>query len=218
LEPVELTSLLAHELEPSLLSLESRLRSLLAEGSRREEVEACLAEVAAVRATIRDVLLLKTNAIEIAPFDLAPTLRSLESRFAPIARARGIALEVASGREPDAPRVEVLGNARAAERVLSNLIDNAIKFSRAGGVVALRITPATKSIAVEVVDRGVGISSSDQKRIFEPFVRLDRERPGSGLGLAIARTLAEAQQGELAVNSSAGEGSRFVLTLRRAGS
>lgn len=206
--PVELASLLAHELEPSLLSLESRLRSLLTDERRRDEVEACLAEVASLRSLIRDVLSLRTSDLEQTRFALSGILLSLAERFTPIARARSIDLRIPS------TEAETLGNARATERVLSNLIDNAIKFSGEGTEVSLRVTPGRASVEIAVSDGGVGISAADQKRIFEPFVRLDRERPGSGLGLAIARVLAEAQGGELTLESRPGEGSRFLLTLR----
>lgn len=211
---MELASLLAHELEPSLLSLESRLRALLADQGRRDEVEACLLEVASIRSLIRDVLSLKTSDLESVPFPLSPPLRSVQERFAPIARSRGIALDLDLA--PETSSLEVLGNSRATERVISNLIDNAIKFSPPGSVVALRVTSSKERVEISVLDRGAGIPPPDHERIFEPFVRLDRERPGTGLGLAIARALTAAQKGELGLTSRPGEGSRFVLTLRRA--
>jgi signal transduction histidine kinase len=203
---MDLASLLAHELEPSLLSLESRLRNLLA-GERRDEVEACLDEVSSIRSIVQEVLLLRTRSLETKRFALSEALRCLEERFTPIARTRGIALEVAT---TDA---EALGNPRATERVLSNLLDNAIKFSSDRGAVVVGVTPTGDHIEIAVVDRGIGIAPGEQERIFEPFVRLERERPGSGLGLAIARALAEAQGGTLALASRTGEGSRFVLSL-----
>ena len=65
-------------------------------------------------------------------------------------------------------------------------------------------------------DQGCGVALSDRDRIFDPFERVDREGPGAGLGLSIARDLAEAQGGRLKLTSEPGEGSTFVLALRRA--
>lgn len=205
---VELANLLAHELEPSLLSLETRLRALLAEARVRDEVEACLVEVGSLRCLIRDFLTLQTSDLEKARFAFSDVLLSLKERFAPIARARSVELKIGS------VEVEAFGNARATEHVLSNLLDNAIKFSPEGGTVSLQVTPRRGGLEIAVTDQGIGISTADQQRIFDPFVRLDRERPGSGLGLAIARALTQAQGGQLTLTSRPGEGSRFLLTLR----
>jgi signal transduction histidine kinase len=211
--PVELASLLAHELEPSLLSLESQLRALLGDEGRREPIESCLLEVASLRSIIRDVLLLKSRALDRAPFALEGPLEALLERFTPVARARGIGLEVEA--LPGTRSVLVLGNARATERVLSNLLDNAIKFSPAGSGVALQVGVLEDRVEVAVVDRGFGIDSEEQSRIFDPFVRLDRDRPGTGLGLTLARALTDAQQGRLTLTSSLGAGSRFAFSLPR---
>jgi signal transduction histidine kinase len=115
---------------------------------------------------------------------------------------------------PGAASVTLEGDRRAAERALSNLLDNAIKFSPGGGEVRVVAQADEAGIRIAVEDGGPGIPREDQERIFAPFVRLDRELPGSGLGLSIARALAEAQGGTLTVESEPGRGSRFLLTLR----
>jgi signal transduction histidine kinase len=199
--------LVAHELEPGLLSLELRLRALLEDERCRGAAEASLAEVAALRSLVRDVSLLSVNGIETAAFPLAPVLAALRARFEPIAESRGIRLEILLS---DA---EAIGDPRATERVLSNLLANAIGFSRDEGAVRLSVSASGAEVAIEVEDRGIGIAPEDQERIFQPFVRLDRSAGGTGLGLAVARSLAAAQRGRLSLSSAPGLGSRFVLTL-----
>lgn len=194
--------LLAHEIEPGLIALDLRLRALL-ERHELEGVEACLAEVEALRALVRDFQLEP----ESGPFPLSPLLQALAARFGPIASARGVGLYL------DSSEARVTGDSRATERILSNLLSNAISHSPPGEKVAVRVRPDSRVVVVEVEDRGIGIPPEDHERIFEAFTRLDPEREGSGLGLAIARRLAEAQRGTLTLTSDSGRGSRFTLTL-----
>jgi len=206
---VELARLLAHELEPFLISLGLRLRSLAGETACRHEAEACLAEVEALRSLVRDFLLLGRGDFESRMFPLAPILDSLDRRFGPLAAARGITLDIARS------SAEAAGNPGATERALSNLLDNAVKFSGERSQVRVGVRETAGGVEIEVEDRGMGIPASDHERVFEPFARLDRENPGAGLGLAIARELAEAQGGRLSLSSELGRGSSFVLTLRK---
>jgi signal transduction histidine kinase len=205
---VDLARLLAHELEPSLISLGLRLRSLSLEATCRDEVESCLAEVESLRALVRDFLLLGGE-LERRRFPLGPVLGSLGRRFGPLAAAGGITLEVAE------TSLEATGDPAATERTLSNLLDNAVKFSPARSRVRVLVREAAGTIEIEVEDSGIGIPSPQHARVFEPFARLDPERPGAGLGLSIARRLAEAQGGRLSLSSEPGRGSSFVLALRR---
>jgi signal transduction histidine kinase len=207
---VDLARLLAHELEPSLLSLHLRLRALAKENACRAEAEACLAEVEGLRLLVREFLFLGRRPLATGTFPLATILEALQHRFGPIAAARGIALEI----EPTRERVE--GDPRATERALSNLLDNAVKFSRAQGRVAVWTKESGETVVIRIEDQGIGIPLPEQQRVFEPFARLDPETPGAGLGLSIARDLAEGQGGRLSLVSEPGRGSTFVLTLRKA--
>jgi len=207
---VDLARLLAHELEPSLVSIQLRLRSIAEESTCRAEAESCLAEVAALRVLLRDFLFLGRRELETRVFSLAPLFETLARRFEPLAAARGIALVAAAAEK----RVE--GDPGATERILSNLLDNAVKFSSERSRIAFGVRESPGAVEVLVEDQGSGIPLPEQERVFEPFARLDREKPGAGLGLAIARELAEAQGGRLSLESEPGRGSTFVLTLRRA--
>ncbi len=207
---VDLARLLAHEIEPSLVSIHLRLSSLAEESSCRAHAESCLAEVEAIRSLLRDLLFLGKRQLATRSFSLAPLFETLLRRFEPLAAARGITLEA----EPAQTRVE--GDPGATERILSNLLDNAVKFSPERSRIALLVRESPGAVEVLVEDQGSGIPLPERERVFEPFARIDREKPGAGLGLSIARELAEAQGGRLSLESEPGRGSTFVLTLRRA--
>lgn len=101
-------------------------------------------------------------------------------------------------------------------QVLGNLIENAIKYSPAGGEVEVRAHPEDGRVKISVVDRGPGIPHDQQRLIFEKFGRADvagGSKPGTGLGLFIARSIAEAHGGTIDVHSTPNAGSTFTLTL-----
>ena len=142
------------------------------------------------------------------------------SSFQPQAERRGVRLvgEVSGDVDP------VLANLPRLQRVLHNLLSNAIRHTPADGTVALRVRPEGDEVRVEVSDTGEGIAPEDLPRVFERSFRAERSRtraeeedaPRAGLGLAIARGLIEAHGGTMDVESELGEGSRFRFTLRRA--
>ena len=101
------------------------------------------------------------------------------------------------------------------ERVLVNLLENALKFSPPGEKVHVRVTATRREVIVRIVDRGPGIPGSELERIFEPFARLatGEDRGGSGLGLAIAKGFAEGNGGRVWAESQPGQGASLVLAL-----
>jgi signal transduction histidine kinase len=110
-----------------------------------------------------------------------------------------------------------------AHQVLLNLLDNALKFTPAGGSVLVRAAPSLASTALvglEVRDSGIGIAADKLEAIFDPFVQLGgnnaSQREGVGLGLSISRTLARGMGGDLSAMSSPGAGSSLTLVLPRA--
>ena len=100
---------------------------------------------------------------------------------------------------------------------VSNLVDNAVKYSNAGGTVRLSAAVEGDSIEISVADQGVGIPARDLDRIFERFYRVDRARSretgGTGLGLAIVRHIATNHGGDVTVRSLEGGGSTFTLKV-----
>ncbi len=117
-------------------------------------------------------------------------------------------------------RVEVTGesplvnvDAIQIQRVLANLIDNALKFSPAGVPVHVLVTATRKEAIVRIVDQGPGLDEEDLERVFEPFYRRGDPQSGAGLGLAIARGFAEANGGRVWAESRPDQGASFALAV-----
>lgn len=138
--------------------------------------------------------------------DLGATVLGLVADYAPlmIENKRRIAFE-----EPES-LTEVRGARWAIECVIANLIDNALRAEPEGGTVKVRVLPAA---AVEVIDHGPGVASSDRGKIFEPFWRRDRDGAGVGLGLSISRRLVERMGGSIFIRDTPGGGATFRIEL-----
>ena len=104
-------------------------------------------------------------------------------------------------------------DAAQIERVLANLLENALKFSPAGSPVQVRVTATRAEVIVRVVDQGPGIPEPELERVFEPFYRREGGRVGAGLGLAIARGFAQANGARLWAESRPDQGATFALAL-----
>ena len=111
--------------------------------------------------------------------------------------------------------IEMKGNKSRLQRVISNLLDNAIKFTPEGGRVRMEVVEAKQGIKVEICDTGIGIPEELQERIFDRFYRRDPSRAieGNGLGLCLARAILRAHGGDVIVESVEGEGSCFRIEL-----
>lgn len=146
------------------------------------------------------------------PVDLAEMVAEALEPFAARAAAKRIRIEV----EPGPPPI-VRGDADGLLRLISNLIDNALKYNREGGRVAIRTSAEGEQAALEVADTGIGIPAAALPRIFERFYRVDkgraREEGGTGLGLAIVKHVAQAHGGRVEVESELGRGTTFRVWL-----
>ncbi|HEX5631267.1 MAG TPA: ATP-binding protein [Acidimicrobiia bacterium] len=154
------------------------------------------------------------------PVELAGVVEAVVREMEPIANAAGIGL-VAT---PVPAGGRVAGDSRQLRSMLSNLVDNAIKYSfpeegRPTPTVTITTTVSDETVSLAVADQGIGIAESHQDRIFERFYRVDRARSretgGTGLGLSIARHIARNHRGDIAVRSREGEGATFTVTLPR---
>jgi CheY-like chemotaxis protein/two-component sensor histidine kinase len=156
--------------------------------------------------------------LENAEFHLPDTIVSAVEEHRSKARAKGIGLECSI--EPPVPQV-VVGDAVRLKRLLSHLVDNAVKFTSQGGVeIRADGTPSGNGhfdLYVEVRDSGIGIVPEQLNSIFGAFRQLDgglgRPHAGLGLGLAIVRKLVHLMKGEITASSAAGHGSVFKLRL-----
>jgi signal transduction histidine kinase len=147
-------------------------------------------------------------------FDLVALVRELEAMFRPLALRSNSTLMI---RVPDGLAPVCLDPLRVRQ-VLSNLLGNAVKFTR-DGQVSLVVDEAPGWIEITVQDTGIGIPADKLEQIFEPFMQVDsaftRRYEGTGLGLAISRRLCALMGGTLTVRSSLGVGSTFTLRLPR---
>ncbi|MBD0326292.1 MAG: PAS domain-containing protein [Pyrinomonadaceae bacterium] len=152
-----------------------------------------------------------TVSVESQTIRLRPIVEDVTTSLASRAAQRNVTLH----NEVKADAV-VYADARRLEQMLANLIDNAIKFNREGGLVRIQLETAERD-RITVTDTGDGIPDEHIPRIFERFYRVDRARSremgGTGLGLAIVKHLARAHDGEASVHSTAGNGSTFTIEL-----
>src|SRR5262249_52702005 len=124
--------------------------------------------------------------------------------------AKGLKLEVLAA--PGLP--EILGDRAQLQRVLVNLITNALRATAAGGAITVRVSQHGANIDFAVTDTGIGIPRDYLTRIFEPFANPPNSPGGgSGLGLTISRRLVEAHHGRLTVQSDLGRGATFTVTI-----
>jgi signal transduction histidine kinase len=156
--------------------------------------------------------------LEVGRTPLAPAIEAVAAMFEPLLAERGLRLSLSF--EPAA--AEARFDPPRVEQVLTNLVGNAVKFTRVGGSieVATRAFAAPANewvrrwVEISVSDDGPGIAPEHRDRVFEPYVQLgERGASGIGLGLAICRRLVEAHGGEIRLDASEGGGCRFSFTL-----
>jgi signal transduction histidine kinase len=145
--------------------------------------------------------------------DLAALLNSIAEKFAPQARAGSVEIRVEVSALPT-----ITGDGDRLAQVFTNLVDNALKFTPAGGSITLRAAQAGPGVQVEVADTGAGISPEALPHIFDRFYQADPSRPGgrkhgTGLGLAIVKEIVGAHGGKMSVRSEPGLGSTFTISL-----
>jgi heavy metal sensor kinase len=210
----------AHELRTPLTALrggiEVALRGERTPEEYRRVLRSSLEEVERLTHLAEDLLLLSRFSVTVsAPrqrVELEPLVMEALDAGTQLAHERGVAI-VSTGLTPAA----VVGDAGALRRALLNLIDNAVKYTPAGGKVEVSLVRDGGRVAIAVRDTGGGIAPADAERVFQAFVRLDVARQevpdGAGLGLSIARSIVVAHGGELTLESTPGAGSTFTIRL-----
>jgi signal transduction histidine kinase len=217
----DFVSLVSHELRSPMAAvigaartLQERWRQLTPD--QRDAFLALIAdETNRLAALIGDVL--DTSRIEAGTFSYSFTDVDLELLVRDAVSSASIGQDEVRVRAdvPDSLPF-VRGDRERLRQVITNLIDNAVKYSPAGGEVAVTAKRANGLISISVHDRGPGIPFDQQRRIFEKFGRAEvsgASKPGTGLGLFIARSIAEAHGGTLEVHSRPEQGATFTLTL-----
>jgi signal transduction histidine kinase len=149
-------------------------------------------------------------------FNLSSVLVDLAESFAPLIEKSEDTIHVDV--EPD---IEMVGDRQKITQVVSNLIENAVKYSSDGSDIKLKCSTSESILTIQVSDNGYGIPEEDQERIFETFVRSKTDEnweiPGTGLGLALVRRITTMHGGHIDLLSKPGVGSTFTLKFPRVG-
>lgn len=210
----------SHELRTPIASIKALAEALLAGGLEETQVAenflTSIVQEADRLARITDDLLILSQAeggqIRRAPVDMGEAVQEVAQRFQPQANRRSITLLVEIP-----PLPPVLADRDQIVQVLTNLIDNALKYTPKGGSVWVEAQARDDEVEVRVRDTGIGIPEAHLPRIFERFYRVDkarsRELGGTGLGLSIVKHIVEAHGGRVGVESEVGKGSTFFFTL-----
>lgn len=186
------------------------------EGSRARFLEIAERNARRLHAIVTDLLDLSTiesqgSTMPMVPTELERTVRASAAALHGAAEAKGVRLLIEDSLRGE--RLHIRGNAQRLEQVFTNLIENAIKYTPAGGEVRVRGGARSGFAFVEVSDTGIGIPREHLHRIFERFYRVDRSRSremgGTGLGLAIVKHVVKAHDGHVEADSTEGQGSTF---------
>ncbi|MGA8500397.1 MAG: heavy metal sensor histidine kinase [Candidatus Sulfotelmatobacter sp.] len=212
----------SHELRTpiSLIRTEAEiaLRKSRGDAEYREALRHILLEAERTSSLVEELLCLARadsgrESLHLVPLDLRAAVVQTAGEWRQLVEVRGLRFTqiVADG------ELSVLADRTAVQRVLAILLDNAVKYTPAPGVIELRLETRNDKAVITMRDSGIGIAEQDQTRIFERFYRVDKARSrdlgGAGIGLAIADWIVRQHRGSLAVQSSIGSGSTFSVEL-----
>ncbi len=210
-----------HELKTPLTSIKGYVELLKNEErdkkTRRSFYEIIDIEAERLHALIEDILelsVLENNKADprLQICDLAALGRQIQDRFRPQAEKAGVTLTVLIPK-----RLHLRGIPSRFKQLISNLVDNAIKYNKPGGSVLLRAFRESGHVVIRVSDTGIGIPEEHLSHIFERFYRVDkgrsREMGGTGLGLSIVKHVVQLHGGAISVDSAPGQGTQFTVRL-----
>jgi two-component system phosphate regulon sensor histidine kinase PhoR len=214
----------SHELKTPIFSAQGFAETLLDGALDDEEVnrtflEKILHNVTRLESLARDLSAI--TKIETGEMEMSKEAFELQSLFQEVQDSLELKADekdIALCTEIDGDVSSAYGDKDRIRRVLTNLVDNAIKYSEAGGSITLQARPhSAEEVALRVQDEGIGIPEEHLPRLTERFYRVDKSRSrnqgGTGLGLAIVKHILAAHDRELKVESTPGEGSTFWFTL-----
>jgi signal transduction histidine kinase len=215
----EMTDNIAHDMKGPLARIRTHCELALANGRGLDDFRSAAADTIEETERLHQMLDATLALAEAEarvggegrePIPLLAVAAEACELFEPLADAKGIDLRLAPS-----PAVQIAGRLPEIQRLLANLIDNAIKYTPAPGTVEVWVDARTGVAELGVRDTGPGIPRQDRERIFQRFYRGEKSRssPGFGLGLSFCRAVARGHGGELSVDAHAGGGSVFTLTL-----
>ena len=212
----------SHELRTPLASIKAFAETLGSSDLSKEQHAEFVREIedSADRMTALVDDLLSLSALEsgrmppkFEPLDALPAAAEVVAALKPLAAKKDIVLRV----EPFGDLPKIRADRAQLKQILTNLIDNALKFTPEKGTVRVSAAAAAGRVTLSVHDTGVGIPAADLPRVFERFYRVDksreRERGGTGLGLSIVKHIAELHGGSVSVESEPGRGSVFRVSF-----
>ncbi len=217
----EFIGMVSHELKTPLTVVAGALSTAMSPGINADDARSLLHDAVWGAETMADIV---DNLLELsrwqsnrlvlrqAPLDIGQVISRMAERSFEKSPLHKIVTDVAPGLRP------VIADTIRVERILDNLIDNAIKYSPQGGEVRVSARQEGDYTRVSVSDRGIGISEAGRQRLFQPFARLEAQVTGTaiqgvGLGLVVCKRLVEAHGGRIWVESEVGKGSTFFFTL-----
>ena len=218
----EFLSNVAHELRTPLMVANGYLQMLqkgiMTGDQLTAGIETVARNVQQISTLVNDLLFLQEMDLVLPDFqavDLNGVAQTVMDRYMEKAIERDVKLRLKTS--PSLPPVS--GDAKSLERALMSLVDNAIKFSSAGGDVEIRLSAGGDKVFMVVEDHGIGIASENLARIFDRFYHVEKSGDnlygGIGLGLAITRQVITQHHGTIDVVSEPGRGSTFTITLKR---
>jgi signal transduction histidine kinase len=150
--------------------------------------------------------------VKLEEFDLNALIRDACELFRPIAAEKRIEL-----RQEIPEILRFRADKKKMQRIVANLVENAIRYTPARGVVNISAAASGGALQLHIEDTGIGISAMDLPRIFDRFYRCDRSRPqgGLGLGLSLVKAYVESMNGTIAVQSTVNQGSTFSLRFNQ---
>jgi two-component system OmpR family sensor kinase len=201
----------SHELRTPIAALQASVETLLREQPERPERDRLEAIVARESERVGRLVddLLGLARLEARPIRQRADLAAIARPLVEDARARAPRATITLNADND---TTVRGDPDALERVVRNLIDNALAAIQPTGVIEVQLQRCNGYVEARVADDGPGVPEHQRERIFERFVRLDSIKPGHGLGLAIARRIAEQHHGNLTCDPTP-NGASFTLSL-----
>ena len=216
----EFIGLVSHELRTPLTVILGALNTIMTEEDRlsRKDIKQLIGDAYYEAETLSDIL---ANLLELAraqanrlqineePVNIRETIDTVVKKMSQQILPRQVNIVCEKSITVNADRVRL-------QRILHNLLDNAVKYSSSGNKIEVLVKKLNNEVLIGVKDRGIGIPSELQGKLFEPFQRLEQQNnkaTGTGLGLVVCRRLVEAHGGRMWVESQPGQGSTFQFTL-----
>lgn len=212
----------SHELRTPLSIIQLKTESLLTQPDRTiqekgEVIGTVLDETRRLTKLVGNLLTLARSdanrlEVQLLPMDVKPVLQKVTTPFAEMAVYDGKKFELNMDPEP----LMIDGDSQRIHQLLVILLDNAMKFTHAGGTIRVTCSRENRMAQITVADSGIGISETDLPRIFDRFYQADKARTdkrGTGLGLSIADWIVRRHNGKITVSSRPGKGTMFTVRL-----